>query len=216
MFAAARLSALRATRAAHPAAFSGRRGMAQAAHPPQKSSDMPWIVSVHPSRALPPQSSPQSVVPSVDVSLTILPDRCRSYLRSSTRLRDLHTCEQGPRGRLWRPWSRCTVSHDEGWGGERGGSRRRDRTVIGTYRRSRALALMLICLPLTSLKTRRRQPTRHRIAHTTRSQSTQNPSQRRRRLRRTPCQVRAAVKVPSSPATMRARRIWVTRAQPHR
>ena len=72
MFAAARLSALRATRAARPAAFSGRRGMAQAAHPPQKSSDMPWIVSVHPSRALSPQSSPQAVVPSVDVSLTIL------------------------------------------------------------------------------------------------------------------------------------------------
>ncbi|KAL1664436.1 hypothetical protein GGF50DRAFT_127238 [Schizophyllum commune] len=44
MFAAARLSALRATRAARPAAFAGRRGMAQAAHPPKKSSDMPWII----------------------------------------------------------------------------------------------------------------------------------------------------------------------------
>ena len=178
MFAVARLSALRATRAARPAAFAGRRGMAHAAHPPQKSSDMPWIVSVHPSRALSPQSSPQSVVPSVDVSLTILPDRCRSYLRSSTRLRDLHTCEQGPRRRLWRPWSRRTVSHDEGRRGERGGSRRRDRPVIGAHPRSRDLALMLIRLPSASLKTRRRQPTRHRSSA---SRSCSSPARTRSR-----------------------------------
>ncbi|KAL1746749.1 hypothetical protein HDZ31DRAFT_33485 [Schizophyllum fasciatum] len=44
MFAAARVSALRAARSARPAAFSGRRGMAQAAQPPHKSSDMPWII----------------------------------------------------------------------------------------------------------------------------------------------------------------------------